>query len=51
MWSAMLDLYDQIVAALPADPAPTDADILREMLYQLQPAKTATNSFLGLRYA
>jgi hypothetical protein len=51
MWSGLLDLYDQIVAALPADPAPTDADILREMLYQLQPARTATNSFLSLRYA
>lgn len=51
MWSGLMDLYDQIVAALPADPAPTDADILAEMLYQLQPAKTATNSYLGLRYA
>jgi hypothetical protein len=51
MWSALMDLYDQIVAALPSDPAPTDADILKEMLYQLQPARTVTNSYAGLRYA
>lgn len=51
MWSQIMDLYDAVLAALPADPAPTDADILREMLHQLQPARTATNSYLGLRYA
>jgi hypothetical protein len=51
MWSAMLDLYDKIVAALPADPAPTDADILKEMMFALVPARTVTNSFAGLRCA
>lgn len=51
MWSALLDLYDTVVASLPSDPEPTDADILREMLNQLQPAKTVVNSYLGLRYA
>jgi hypothetical protein len=51
MWESLITLYEEIVAALPADPAPTDADILREMLYQLQPARTVTNSYAGLRYA
>jgi hypothetical protein len=51
MWSALLDLYEQIVAALPADPAPTDADIFAEMMFALVPARTVTNSYLSLRYA
>jgi hypothetical protein len=47
MWSAILDLFYSVSAGLP-DGA-TDADILAEMLFQLQPAKTYRNDYSCLR--
>jgi len=47
MWSQLLDLYYSVSARLPD--GTTDAAILAEMLFQLQPAKTYRNDFSLLR--
>ena len=47
MWSQLLDLFYAIQSALPD--GSTDADILAEMLFQLQPAKAYRNDFSLLR--
>ena len=49
MWSSLLDLYYAVKESMPD--GTTDADILKEMLFQLQPARTYRNDFSLLRSA
>jgi len=49
MWSSILDLFYAVKESLPD--GTTDADILKEMLFQLQPARTYRNDFSLLRSA
>jgi hypothetical protein len=46
-----LELHDACRAALVSTgtPAPTDAQILSEMLHRWQPCRESTSSFIGLR--
>ena len=49
MWESLLTLYYAVKESMPD--GTTDADILKEMLFQLQPARTYRNDFSLLRSA